>query len=105
THPQLNKIKSLNIISPLRERIILVAPRYEHLYIFICHAGGTTTKKHPVAPTADKRTLASITSLIAFCNSASKYSTITPLLITPSAPETVAEWILSLACKHSFELP
>lgn len=104
SHPQLNRIKGVNINSPLRERIMLLAPRYEQLYIFICHAGGTTTKKHPVGPTADKRTLASITSLMAFCNSAFKYSIISPLLITPSAPETVAEWILSLACKHSFEL-
>ena len=105
SHPQLNGIKRLSINSPLRERIMLLAPRYEQLYIFICHAGGTTTKKHPVVPTADKRTLASITSLIAFCNSASKCSTITPLLIAPSAPEIVAEWILSLAYKHSFEVP
>lgn len=105
SHPQLNRIKGLSINSPLRERIMLLAPRYEQLYIFICHAGGTTTKKNPVGPTADKRALASITSLIAFCNSASKYSTISPLLITPSAPETVSEWILSLAYKHSFEVP
>ena len=105
SHPQLNGIKGLSINSPLRERIMLLAPRYKQLYIFICHAGGTTTKKHPMGPTADKRTLASITSLIAFCNSASKYSTVIPLLITPSAPETVAEWVLSLAYKHSFELP
>lgn len=105
SHPQLNKIKGLGINSPLRERIMLLAPRYEQLYVFICHAGGATTKKHPAGPTADKRTLASITSLIAFCSSASKYSTITPLLITPSAPETVAEWVFSLAYKHSFELP
>lgn len=114
SHPQLDKIKGFNINSPLRERIILLAPRYEQLYIFICHAGGPTKKQlQPQAqgsgkatgPTADKRTLASITSLMAFCSSASKYSTLTPLLITPSASETVAEWILSLASKHSFELP
>lgn len=98
-HPHLDGIKGIN--SPFRERIVLLAPRYERLYVLVCHSGGTAKKK----PTVDKRTLASITSLTAFCNSVSGYSTIIPLLVSPSAPETAAQWIMGLASKHSFQLP
>lgn len=97
-HPHLDGIKGIN--SPLRERIMLLAPRYERLYVFISHSGGTAKKQ----PTADKRTLESITSFTAFCNSASVHSTIIPLIIAPSTPETMAQWILGLAYKHSFRL-
>lgn len=104
--PRLDGIKAIN--SPLRERIVLLALRYERLYVFVCHSGGATRKqtqtKSP-GPTADKRTLTSMTSFMAFCTSASGHSTIIPLLISPSIPEIIAEWILSLAHKHSFQLP
>lgn len=98
-HPHLDGIKDIN--SPLRERIMLLAPRYERLYVLISHSGGTAKKQI----TADKRTLESMTSLTAFCNSVSVHSTIIPLIIVPSAPETIAQWILGLAYRHSFRLP
>ena len=101
SHPQLDGIKGVN--SPLRERIVLLAPRYDRLYILVCHTGGSTTGKP--GPTADKRTLESMVSLTAFCSSLSGCSAVNPLLITPSTPETVAEWALSLAHKHSLQLP
>lgn len=100
SHPQLDGIKGVN--SPLRERIVLLAPRYDRLYVLVCHTGSITTGKP--GPTADKRTLESMVSLTAFCNSLSGYSAVIPLIITPSTPETVAEWALSLAHKHSFQL-
>lgn len=99
THPHLDGIKGIN--SPLRECIMVLAPRYERLYVLVSHAGGTAKKQL----TADERTLASISSLTAFCNSISEYSTIIPLIVAPSAPETMAQWILGLAYKHSFQLP
>lgn len=104
--PQIDGIKGIN--SPLRERIVLLAPRYERLYMLVCHSGGAAGKQSQTkspGTTADKRTLTFMTSLMAFCTSASGHSTITPLLISPSTPETIAEWILSLAHKHSFQLP
>lgn len=106
SHPQLEYIKDVN--SPLRERIMLAAPRYEQLYIFVCHSSGTPTNpksQGKTGLTADKRTLDSTTSLIAFCSSISGHSTVTPLLIAPPSPEIIAEWVLSLAHKHSYRLP
>ncbi|EAW06749.1 uncharacterized protein ACLA_084440 [Aspergillus clavatus NRRL 1] len=104
SHPQLTGIGFIN--SPLRERIFLLAPRYERIYIFICQNTSSSRKsqaKQP-GPTADKRVLASIASLTAFCNSLSAYATICPLLLS-STPETVAGWVLSLATKHMARLP
>ncbi|OJJ37698.1 hypothetical protein ASPWEDRAFT_182542 [Aspergillus wentii DTO 134E9] len=102
-HPQMNSIQCVN--SPLRERIISLALRYEQLYVFLCHSVPTTKKSQgkSAIPTADKRTLAALASLTVFCTSASAYSTIIPLVIPPP-PETVAEWILALSYKHSFRL-
>lgn len=106
-NPKVGEIACID--SPLRERIFLLAPRYEQLYIFVSHnmdgnqsqSQGSGSGKKPSKPTTDRRTLAAITSLTAFCNSASVYATITPLLI-PSAPDALGEWVLSLAHKHAF---
>ncbi|KAF7176217.1 hypothetical protein CNMCM7691_001933 [Aspergillus felis] len=94
------------INSPLRERIFFLAPRYERIYLFICHSAPSSKKLQvkQSCPTADKRVLASIASLTAFCNSMSAYATISPLLL-PSCPETVAGWVFSLANKHIARLP
>lgn len=103
THPEMN-IECIN--SPLRERIFLLAPRYERIYLFICHSA-PSSKKVQVKQSglaADKRVLASIASLTSFCTSLSTYATISPLLV-PSCPETVAGWVLSLANKHIARLP
>jgi hypothetical protein len=103
THPETN-IEWIN--SPLRERIFLLAPRYERIYLFICHSAPSPKKPQGKQsdPTADKRVLTSIASLTAFCNSMSTYATINPLLV-PSCPETVAGWVLSLANQHIARLP
>lgn len=103
THPETNT-ECIN--SPLRERIFLLAPRYERIYLFICHSAPSPKESQgkQSGPTADKRLLASIASLTAFCNSMSAYATINPLL-APSSPETAAGWILSLANKHIARLP
>ncbi|GIJ92019.1 hypothetical protein Asppvi_010994 [Aspergillus pseudoviridinutans] len=103
THAETN-IECIN--SPLRERIFLLAPRYERIYLFICHSVPSSKKLQvkQSGPTADKRVLGSIASLTAFCNSMSAYATISPLLL-PSCPETVAGWVLSLANKHIARLP
>ncbi|KAH3011978.1 hypothetical protein KXW60_009313 [Aspergillus fumigatus] len=103
THPETNT-ECIN--SPLRERIFLLAPRYERIYLFICHSAPSPKESQgkQSGPTADKLLLASIASLTAFCNSMSAYATINPLL-APSSPETAAGWILSLANKHIARLP
>ncbi|GFF81707.1 hypothetical protein IFM53868_03222 [Aspergillus udagawae] len=103
THAETN-IECIN--SPLRERIFLLAPRYERIYLFICHSAPSSKKLQvkQSGPTADKQVLASIASLTAFCNSMSAYATISPLLL-PSCPETLAGWVLSLANKHIARLP
>ncbi|KAF7154979.1 hypothetical protein CNMCM5623_003237 [Aspergillus felis] len=103
THAGTN-IECIN--SPLRERIFFLAPRYERIYLFICHSAPSSKKLQvkQSCPTADKRVLASIASLTAFCNSMSAYATISPLLL-PSCPETVAGWVFSLANKHIARLP
>ncbi|KAE8414038.1 hypothetical protein BDV36DRAFT_303620 [Aspergillus pseudocaelatus] len=103
-NPQTNGTKYIN--SPLRERIFLLAPRYKYLYVFATH--GTTSPRNAQGDssgwTADRRLLASFTSLIAFCDSISADSVISPILISPSS-DTIIGWILSLAHKHAFRLP
>lgn len=92
-----------SIDSPLRERIFVLAPRYEQLYIFVSHnmdQGEGSGHK----PTADRRTLSALTSLTAFCNSASTHATITPVFV-PSTPEIIGEWVVSLAQKHALTGP
>ncbi|PLB47511.1 hypothetical protein P170DRAFT_510344 [Aspergillus steynii IBT 23096] len=105
-NPRTADLKCIN--SPLRERIFVLAPRYEHLYLLISH--GTSSRKVAqggsagITWTVEKRTLASFASLLAFCNSMSDCTTIVPLWV-PSAPEALAKWILSLHDKHAIELP
>lgn len=102
-NPQVNGIAGIN--SPLRERIFRLAPRYEQVYVIICHSMGTRKRSSSPSPgsTADKRTITAMASLTAFCNSASAYSNITPLLIS-SAPDVVGKWVLSLANKHTLKI-
>ena len=104
-NPEVNGVAGIN--SPLRERIFRLAPRYEQIYIFICHFMSSkkkTSSQSPAPPTADKRTITAMASLAAFCNSASAYSTITLLLIS-SSPEVIGEWVLALANKHAVNFP
>ncbi|OOO13836.1 hypothetical protein OAory_01024310 [Aspergillus oryzae] len=103
-NPHTNGAKCIN--SPLRERIFLLAPRYKHLYVFVTHGTSSLNSGQGNAPrwTADRRLLASFTSLTAFCDSMSADSTISPILISPS-PDILIRWILELAHKHAFQLP
>ncbi|KAE8333881.1 hypothetical protein BDV39DRAFT_211921 [Aspergillus sergii] len=68
-NPHTNGAKCIN--SPLRERIFLLAPRYKHLYVFVTHGTSSLSSGQGNAPrwTADRRLLASFTSLTAFCDS------------------------------------
>ncbi|KAE8376998.1 hypothetical protein BDV26DRAFT_305164 [Aspergillus bertholletiae] len=102
--PQTNGAKCVN--SPLRERIFLLAPRYRYLYVLVAQGTSSPRSGQGNIPqwTADKRLLASFTSLIAFCDSMSAISTISPVLISPS-PDTLIGWVLALAHKHAFKLP
>ena len=103
-NPQTNGNKYIN--SPLRERIFLLAPRYKYLYVFVAHgtssprSGGGNASRW----TADRRLLASFTSLIAFCDAMSVDSVISPILISLSSDTTIG-WIQALAHKHTFQLP
>ncbi|KAE8356349.1 hypothetical protein BDV28DRAFT_145226 [Aspergillus coremiiformis] len=103
-NPQTNGAKSVN--SPLRERIFLLAPRYKHLYVLVTHGSSfpNGAQSNPSPWTADRRLLASFTSLTAFCDSMSAYSTISLVLVPPS-PDTIIEWIQALAHKHAYQLP
>ncbi|KAH8425034.1 uncharacterized protein LDX57_002783 [Aspergillus melleus] len=96
------------IDSPLREQIFLLARRYEYLYLFVSHGAvsrkGSQEGNIGLTWTADKRTLASFASLLAFCTSTSDCATIVPLWV-PSSPEALAKWILSISDKHAVELP
>ncbi|KAE8139085.1 hypothetical protein BDV38DRAFT_281252 [Aspergillus pseudotamarii] len=102
-NPQTNGTKCIN--SPLRERIFLLAPRYKYLYVFVAHGTSSPRSGRGDASrwTADRRLLASFTSLIAFCDSMSADSTISPILISPSS-DTIIGWILALAHKHAIQL-
>ncbi|GAD94767.1 hypothetical protein NFIA_056480 [Paecilomyces variotii No. 5] len=60
--------------SPLRERIARLSLRYDHIYLFICHAPSHTMDSSAESSTltVDPKVLSSVQSLIAFC--ASLYS-------------------------------
>ncbi|KAE8392945.1 hypothetical protein BDV23DRAFT_170591 [Aspergillus alliaceus] len=102
-NPQTNRVKCIN--SPLRERIYLLAPRYKRLYVFVTH--GTSPPKGAqsnILPwPADRQLLASFTSLVAFCDSMSVYSSVSPILVPPSS-DTIIEWMLALARKYTFQM-
>ncbi|KAB8238097.1 uncharacterized protein BDW43DRAFT_306793 [Aspergillus alliaceus] len=102
-NPQTNRVKCIN--SPLRERIYLLAPRYKRLYVFVTH--GTSPPKGAqsnILPwPADRRLLASFTSLVAFRDSMSVYSSVSPILVPPSS-DTIIEWMLALARKYTFQM-
>ncbi|KAL4780966.1 hypothetical protein BJX76DRAFT_360335 [Aspergillus varians] len=106
TNSDTSKPKAIN--SPLRESIFHLSPRYEQLYIFISHGTEQSNRSESRGSnpqlTADKRLLASLTSLTAFCTSMSQYGNITPLMV-PSVPESMAAWTLALAHKHACQLP
>ncbi|KAF9893260.1 hypothetical protein FE257_011690 [Aspergillus nanangensis] len=102
--PLIPKVESIN--SPLRERIYLLAFRYEYLYVFVCYqvVSPQNSQDKFSGLTADKRNLGSFTLLNAFCNSISTYSSVTPLAI-PASPETISGWVLYLTQRHPSKFP
>ncbi|KAJ5647829.1 hypothetical protein N7490_004201 [Penicillium lividum] len=95
-----------DITSPLKERIFRLAPRYEILYLLISHQSPATDQAH-IRQTKELQitisTKKSLDSLLFFCSALSSSTTIIPLHI-PTSPEQTAEWILTLATKHSLSL-
>ncbi|KAJ5760357.1 hypothetical protein N7520_007513 [Penicillium odoratum] len=95
-----------DITSPLKERVFRLAPRYEILYLLISHQSPAADQAH-IHQTKElqitKSTKTSLDSLLLFCTALSNSTTIVPLHI-PTLPEKTAEWILTLATKHSLSL-
>ncbi|KAI9039561.1 uncharacterized protein KD926_009286 [Aspergillus affinis] len=105
-NPKITDSRWIN--SPLREQIFLMASRYEHLYLLVSQGAnsGKDSQRGSISLTwtADKRKLASFTSLLAFCTSINDCAAIVPLWV-PSSPEALAKWILSIYDKHAVEMP
>ncbi|KAL1852586.1 hypothetical protein Plec18170_005717 [Paecilomyces lecythidis] len=101
-HVSADGIPSLD--SPLRERIARLSLRYDHIYVFICHAPNLTMDSSATSPslTVDPKALSSVQSLMAFCSSLSDSSVI-PLVI-PSVQNMILEWIIALSNKHEYSL-
>ena len=108
---QVKDAKEIN--SPLRERIFRLYPRYEYLYVFVCHAVNEDVKNglHQ-APMAQKWLLSSMTALGAFCASLSRrnqeqggrYCSSPPAVIpifVSTRPAAIVSWIYELANKHA----
>ena len=100
-----NNVKEIN--SPLRERIFRLSPRYEHLYVFVCHA------MEAQAPSAQKWLLSSMSALSGFCASLSRQKqgdrcvsssspspAVIPILVS-TKPAAIMSWIRELANKHA----
>jgi hypothetical protein len=88
--------------SPLRERIALLANRYEQLYILIRFpwtCSNDSVEKSKIAAT-DPKTLLSIQSLTAFCSSLSEYATVA-LVMQSSCHHDTTKWILSITNKQA----
>jgi hypothetical protein len=88
--------------SPFRERIALLANRYEQLYILIRFpwtCSNDSVEKLKIAAT-DPKTLLSIQLLTAFCSSLSEYATVA-LVMQSSCHHDTTKWILSITNKHA----
>ncbi|PWY64236.1 hypothetical protein BO83DRAFT_346874 [Aspergillus eucalypticola CBS 122712] len=88
-------IPSVN--SPLRERVLGLARKYENIYVLISHCSGTTSNFPYNGFTIDKIMLSSLIGFTAFCSSMSNLN-VYPVVL-PSSPDTIAGWILALAGK------
>lgn len=78
---------SPGLSSPIKERIVRVAQRYEILYVLV-----------QVPSSLDTKTLSSIRELSAFCLSLSQICTIQTLLVQL---DHTLEWVLAIATKHA----
>ncbi|KAJ5792594.1 uncharacterized protein N7503_008572 [Penicillium pulvis] len=94
-----------DVRSPLRERILYLAPRYEILYLLISHSVQVQANTSPAESLRMNNSIQeSLHSLNVFCDSFSQSTTITPLQL-PALPEHMTACILTLAAKHTYSLP
>ena len=126
--PRMKNIKEIN--SPLRECVFRLSPRYEYLYVFVCHSmeghyhDGTHETKDQQPPTAQKWLLSSMNALSAFCASLSREKqkqsprarsprsvshphpspTVMSILV-PMRPSAIISWVIELAFKHAVTFP
>ncbi|KAJ5894796.1 hypothetical protein N7495_006487 [Penicillium taxi] len=100
TDPLVRSNKNIN--SPILEKIFRLAPRYEQIYILFAHSAGpaSTVTSQNTTVKVDRPLEESVRSLNMLCASLSTQTTIIPLTIC-SDQSTMAECILSLACKHA----
>lgn len=94
---------SVVLRSSLEERIYRACMKYEHLYVLVCHSvsdicGGKSTI------TVNQRVSESFQNLRAFCDSLSKESSVTAMIVPPLA-ESLAKWVFHLAAKHHYTAP
>ncbi|KAJ5256858.1 hypothetical protein N7478_012962 [Penicillium angulare] len=94
---------NLSITSHLKERLFRLTQRYDILYVLISHSSSNTMiergRTHLVFQ-MDKSTQESYNSIQEFCSSISSSMKMLPHLI-PATPDTIAEWILTLATNHA----
>ncbi|CRG83906.1 hypothetical protein PISL3812_01262 [Talaromyces islandicus] len=81
---------SPGLSSPLKERIVRVARRYETLYVLV-----------QVPSSLDPKTFSSIRELSVFCLSLGRICTIQTLLVQT---DHTLEWVLSIATKHAVSI-
>lgn len=94
-----------DVRSPLRERILYLAPRYEILYLLISHSVQVQANTSLAESLRMNNSIQeSLHSLNVFCDSFSQSTTITPLQL-PALPEHMTACILTLAAKHIRSLP
>ncbi|KAJ6010901.1 hypothetical protein N7451_002313 [Penicillium sp. IBT 35674x] len=94
-----------DVTSPLRERILYLAPRYEILYLLISHSVQVQENTSLAESLRMNNSIQeSLHSLSVFCDTFSQSTTITPLQL-PALPEHMTACILTLAAKHTYSLP
>lgn len=94
-----------DVTSPLRERVLYLAPRYEILYLLISHSVQVQANTSLAESLRMNNSIQdSLHSLNVFCDSFSQSTTITPLQL-PALPEHITACILTFAAKHTYSLP
>ncbi|KAJ5541049.1 hypothetical protein N7494_006125 [Penicillium frequentans] len=94
-----------DVTSPLRERIMYLAPRYEILYLLVSHSVQVQANASLAESLRMNNSIQeSLHLLNIFCDSFSCSTMITPLQL-PALPEHMTACILTLAAKHTYSLP
>lgn len=87
--------------SPLWSRIANACLRYEELYVFVCHNFLSGEQD----ASADQMTIAAINSLYSFCMSLREHATVMPIIVSPSSPARLTEWVVSFAHRAASSTP